>query len=65
MSYLSFENVNLEEIISVDMSLRQAIHIMSLLAFHFESGLSVDEEDMMSLYEDLFSLIQPFGNIQE
>ena len=63
MSYMSFDSTNLDQIISVDMTLRQAIHILNLLAFHFESGLSVDEEDMMSLYEEIFALTEPFGNI--
>lgn len=63
MSYMSFENTDLDQIVSVDMSIRQAIHVMNLLSFHLESGLSVDEEDMMSLYEDIFSSVQSFGTI--
>ena len=64
MSYMSFSESNLDQVISVDMTLRQAIHIMNILAFHFESGLTVDEEDMMSLYEEVFSSTQPFANTE-
>lgn len=63
MSYMSFENSDLDQTISLDLTIRQAIHIMSLLSFHLESGLSVDEEDMMGLYEELFAATEPFGKL--
>lgn len=61
MNHMSFNDANLEQSVTVDMTLRQAIHIANLIAFHLESGLSVDEEDMLILYEDIFNAISPFG----
>jgi hypothetical protein len=63
MSYMSFENIDLDQYVTVEVTLRQAIHISNLLSFHLESGLSVDEADMLEAYEAIFSSIESFGNI--
>jgi hypothetical protein len=63
MSYMSFQNADLDQLVSIDITLRQAIHLMSILAFHVESGLSVDEDNLMTIYEELFAITEPFGNI--
>jgi hypothetical protein len=60
---MSFENVDLDQHVSIEITLRQAIHISNLLSFHLESGLSVDEQDMLEAYESIFSSIELFGNI--
>lgn len=63
MSYMSFENTDLDQYVSIEITVRQAIHISSLLSFHLQSGLSVDEQDMLEAYEAIFSAIESFGNI--
>jgi hypothetical protein len=63
VSYMSFETADLDQPVNIEITLRQAIHISNLLSFHLESGLSVDEQDMMEAYEAIFSSIESFGNI--
>ena len=65
MSYLYFNEDNLNQIISVDLTLKQIVHISNMLSFHLESRISVDEQDMMEAYEALFAAIESFGELPE
>jgi hypothetical protein len=63
MTHMSFESADLDQPVNIEITLRQAIHISNLLSFHLESGLSVDEQDMLEAYESIFNSIELFGNI--
>jgi len=65
MEHLSFSSDLLNEPLSIDMTLEQAIFVAKLVAFFIDADLdeSSGEGSSIELYETFYRAIEPFGSL--
>jgi len=65
MESFSIHDSNLDSYINVELTVRQAVYLASLLHFHIENELAFDEDEFLKIYESLFEAIEPYGQIDQ
>jgi hypothetical protein len=65
MGKMHFNENDLDQIVSCDLTLEQCVTLLSILDFLVQSGLSDKETDLYEIYVNIFDVISPFGTIQD
>lgn len=65
MDRMHFNENDLDQIVSCDLTLEQCVSLLSILDFLLQSGLSDKEADLYEIYVNIFDVISPFGTIQD
>jgi hypothetical protein len=63
MSFMSFDDADLDQYVTIELTLRQAVYISNIMSLYIESGLAADAADLLEAYGSIFSSIEEFGNI--